>query len=95
MEQKYRFAGTKSQIGDRELTKLGEEIMLTASEARNAIEGHCPLVPDAAFRSVGFTDDELRRYATPGGRADMPPAVEAKLRQAWGLIGVAEEEEAE
>ncbi|MCC6591606.1 MAG: hypothetical protein IT168_33275 [Bryobacterales bacterium] len=85
--RKFRFVGTTAEIGDRRLTRLGEEVVLSAEDARQALDGGVALLPEAMFNSVGFTEQELSIYAWPGQRIDTPEAFEAKLRKAHALIG--------
>lgn len=78
----FRFVGTTLDIGDRRLTRLGEKITLDSDMG-------APLITEEAFQSVGFTEDELKAYATPGQRAEMPSEFASKLSKAWGMIGKA------
>jgi len=89
--QKFRFVGTSAEIGDRKLTRLGEEIALSSDDAKNAIEGGAALLPEDSFAQVGFTEQEISLYACPGQRIDAPEAFMAKLRSAWALVGAPEE----
>jgi len=90
--RKYHFVGTYTEIGERRLTKFGEEILLSDEEARNAIAGGAPLVEASAFEKLGFTEQELVTYAYPGARIDAPESFIEKMRKAWALIGTQAEE---
>lgn len=76
----YRFVGTTLEIGDTRLTRLGDKIMLDDDMG-------APLLTEEAFASVGFTPEELKTFATPGQRVEMPSDFAAKLSKAWALVG--------
>lgn len=62
----YRFVGVSACIGSRELTQFGQKILLTDEQYATAVAGGAALISDEKFQEIGFTDDELRRYAFTG-----------------------------
>lgn len=84
--QKYRFVGTEFTIGNRKFTRLGDLVEMTPEQRRDA-GPRAPLVHDALFQQIGFTEQELSLYAYPAQRVDSPAAFQAKLREAWAAVG--------
>ena len=58
--QNYRFVGNQMEIGSRKLTKFGEVIALTPEQRKDA-GPRAPLVHEALFTRVGFTDRKSTR----------------------------------
>jgi hypothetical protein len=58
----FRFVGSEMQIGNVLLRTFGQPLDLDADTAKEIIahEHSAPLLPDAAFTELGFTQDELR-----------------------------------
>jgi len=84
--QNYRFVGNQMEIGSRKLTKFGEVIALTP-EQRKEQAPPAPLVHEALFTRVGFTEQELDIYARPSQRVGAPDAFTRKVQSAWALVG--------
>jgi hypothetical protein len=71
----FRFIGLLAEIaGYRKLERFGQAIDLpdaVASElilgagAEQGYAGAAALLPDAEFQAIGFTPEELQRFATP------------------------------
>jgi hypothetical protein len=62
----YRFIGASACVGSRELTQFGQKVLLTAEQATAAVCGGAAILPETVFLALGFTDEELRRYAFAG-----------------------------
>jgi hypothetical protein len=87
--QKFKFVGSECVIGDRKLSKLGEEIMLSEQQIKDVIAPKgAALITEKAFESCGFTEQEISIYAYQGQRITAPEVFMAKLRKAWQLVGV-------
>lgn len=88
--KKYRFVGTEAMLGDRKLSRIGDVVELTDDEAAGVIgETGLPVVPNEAFEKAGFTNDELKKHGTFGGRAAAPKGFWEKLAKIQELIGLA------
>lgn len=65
----YRFIGSACEIGGvGTLESFGQPIELSGETAKVAILGGAALLPEETFAGIGFTADELERYAYPGAR---------------------------
>lgn len=84
----FRFVGTEAVHGGVRLHLLGQKF--SAESAHGAA-----LITEEEWEECGFTDDEVKRYASPGSRANMTPEFEEKLRQAWGFAGARQAEDFE
>ena len=82
----YRFVGTDSEItGYPRLQRFGQRIELP--DDFNVSSGHgIPLLPEKVFESVGFTVEELQRFADPGSHAEAPQEFLDKKLKAIGLL---------
>ncbi len=85
----YRHVGLETNIfGYRKLERFGQSIDLPDDVAKGiilgagAVQGHAgasALLPDAEFQAVGFTDAELRYFATPASWASDVNLKDGKL----------------
>lgn len=83
MTKIYRFVGTYSEIGGYpDLTKFGQAIELPEDLGTDLIRRNTPLLPDAEFKALGFTDKELADHAYVGSHADAPVEFLDKKRKA-------------
>lgn len=80
MMQRYRFIGTYTEFGDRVFSKIGQ-ILEVDDSTYGEMAGRAPFIPDADFRKISFTDDELDRYGECGSRCLAPESFAAKVRQ--------------
>jgi len=87
MKNSYRFIGHTSAIGSLSLRRFGQKVELTTDDARSAVNGGCALVPEAEFWACGFTEADLRDYATPAQRARATDGFTQKYHLAIGQIG--------
>lgn len=79
----YRFLGTYSEIGDvARLDQFGQAVDLPLALAEDAVAGGCALLPEDEFQRIGFTADELRRFAPPATHQGAPPEFLEKKRRA-------------
>lgn len=71
---KFNFVGTESIWRERRLSRFGEVVEMNDTETASALAGETglPLVRAVDFDSVGFTPEELNRYATPASRMLAP-----------------------
>lgn len=82
----YRFIGTNTVIeGEEVAVRLG--LFGQAVELPEDVARACPVLIAADFDGIGFTDDELARYAQPGSHADAPPEFLEKKQRALALLG--------
>lgn len=66
---KMVFLGTETDIGGYPaLRNFGQVIELPDQLAKEAVLGGAALIPVDQFDAVGFTEQELRKFATPGAR---------------------------
>lgn len=79
----FRNVGSETDIGHAELRKLGQPVELDEALALEALRGGACVLPAAEFEAIGFTEDELRKYATPGAQIKAPPEFKDKLKAAW------------
>lgn len=77
----YRFVGTLADVGGVRLDKFGQKIDLPAADAKH--ERGPAVIPAEKFEEIGFTEDELQKYAYPGPRSEAPKSFQEKLKAAW------------
>lgn len=88
-KKKYRFVGTETMLGERRLSRLGDVVELSDEEhACVCGETGLPVVPDEEFNSAGFTQEEIKKHGTFGGRANAPNGFWSKLARVQDFIGV-------
>lgn len=76
----FRHIGTESQIGDLPiLREYGQAVELDETLAAEAILGNAALLPEADFKSLGFIEDELKRFKHVAAHEDAPATVKAKF----------------
>lgn len=80
----YVFVGSYCELdnGRVKLDRFGQRIELVDSEAENVIRGGGAILPEADFSAIGFDQDELKKYALPGPRANAPAEFHEKVRSA-------------
>ena len=82
----YYFVGTNSVVAHIDpnshavgariiLDKLGAKVEATDDEATDWMRGGCALLTEDEFKSVGFTDDELKDYDYPGKQFNAPQEI--------------------
>lgn len=77
---KLRFLGIEADVAGQALKLFGQPIQMPDEEAHAAIVHNLPVLPDPLFMACGFTDAELKQFATPVSRIrpDLPgPAQDA------------------
>lgn len=86
----FRFVGTLMTIGERRYQNFGEpvEIADDAVDSTVYMRGGATVVTPAQFASVGFTDDEIRRYRTPGAQINAPAEFLRKVEAVRRFVGV-------
>jgi len=78
-----RFVGAFGDFAGRRLDRLGDRVDVIPEDFEEAVSGGCALLPDEEFEAIGFTAQELTRYATAGDRArGMEPGFAAKMEKA-------------
>lgn len=82
----YRNLGSETDIGHVQLRRLGQAVELDDILATEAIQGGACILPAADFDVLGFTDEELKMYATPGSQINAPAAFKEKLRAGWMAV---------
>lgn len=65
---------------------FGHQFELEDDYAREIIAADTPVMPLAAFQSVGFTEDQLKRYVSPAKWPEADAAFHVKLKACWGLL---------
>jgi len=79
---KVHLLGNECEIsGYSHLRNFGEAVELPEALAAELVARR-PLLPAADFEEIGFTADELKRYAAPGPRANAPAEFKAKVQAA-------------
>jgi hypothetical protein len=79
----FRFLGAESLVGDSiRLNRFGQSVDLTQPQAANAILGGCPLVDDETFCQIGFTKEDLERFASSGSHGRAPAEFQEKKKAA-------------
>lgn len=76
----YRFVGTQADIGGVRLSRFGQKIDLPAADAKH--ERGPAVIPAERFDEIGFTEEELAKYALSGPRSEAPKSFQDKLRAA-------------
>jgi hypothetical protein len=76
----YRFVGTLADVGGVRLDRFGQKVQLPAADAKH--ERGPAVIPEERFAEIGFTDEELEKYAYPGPRTDAPSEFQKKLKAA-------------
>ena len=71
----YRFVGTKMNIGDIELVKVGQPIQL------DTVDWRWPLVTEKQFEAAAFDAAELEKYGHHAARHMAPPEFMAAYPQ--------------
>ncbi len=79
--QRYRFIGSYTEMGDRVFTRFGQVADWEEDVYREMVKG-APFIPDADFRRLPFTQDELDRYGDYANRALAPDSFNEKVKQA-------------
>lgn len=84
----FRFIGNNSRIGTKELKTFGQRITLNEVEIQAALGGEvkAALITEEQFNQL-FTDDEAKKYSSPGDRLGAPDSFTAALTKAFALIG--------
>ncbi len=80
----FRFIGTEADIGGIALKRFGQTFELPEGELSAVFGDRGALaLPEAEFDSIGFTDDELKRFAHPAAQnSGMPGATEFREKKA-------------
>jgi len=74
-------------VGNLRYDRLGDKLEVkTEEEADGIIEGGAAFLGKSDFDSCGFTQDELRKHATPGTRVNAPPEFIAKYQRAQEIF---------
>ena len=81
MMQRYIFVGNYTEIGDRVFSRLGQSADWDEAFYQQIIGG-AAFIPNTEFKKIGFTQDELDRYADYGNRALAPASFNAKVKEA-------------
>ncbi len=69
-----RYVGSdESTVGDREFGRIGEVAMFSESLFVDVVVGAAPFIPEAGFKRVGFSAEELAAFGLPENR-DLAPA---------------------
>lgn len=84
MKKPYRFLGTKGQILDTpyEFSQFGQLVSIEPELAAS----NRMLVPATDFDSIGFTPDELKKYADPSTHDKATDSFLAKKDKALLLL---------
>lgn len=79
----YVFLGTYTEIyGHARLTDFGQRVDLPEEIAKDAIAGDCAMIPAEEFDAIGFTPDELRKFAKASSHGNAPAEFLEKKKQA-------------
>ena len=83
---KYFNIGSETEIGGyAKLTRLGQTVELPEAIFWDAVRGGALLLPEADFKHLGITDEELEKYPTAGLQRFAPEELREKIK-AGGLI---------
>jgi hypothetical protein len=91
----YRFVGTRAEIhntppGGKEqgyiLTRFGQLVELPDDLAKHAIAEGVALIKPSDFDEIGFTPDELKKFANPDTHVRATDSFKAKKRQSWDVL---------
>ena len=77
----YRFIGIDHLVGPQRLNEYGQTVDLADEQAREAVLGGCPLIPQAEFAAI-FTPEEQAQYRHPGPRQFAPEEMQSKFHAA-------------
>lgn len=90
MTAPYRFLGDSASLtvndDQRSLTRFGESVELNEDQIERAFSTNLPVIPEEAFHSVGFTNDELSKYPTAFAQASAPASFLEKKRAALQIL---------
>jgi hypothetical protein len=81
MMQRYRFVGSYTEMGERLFNRFGQVADWDEEVYARLVEG-APFIPDADFKRLPITQDELDRYADYANRALAPDSFNQKVKQA-------------
>lgn len=76
----YRFVGTLADVGGVRLDRFGQKVQLPAADAKH--ERGPAVIPEEEFERIGFTEEELTKFAFPGPRSEAPPEFQKKINAA-------------
>lgn len=86
----YRFVGSVTEncaLGSGyKAERFGHPIKFAAEDAHIAIAGGGAWIPDHNFKSIGFSDEQLRRYPFHGMQIRAPLDFQEKKRQAQDVF---------
>jgi len=86
MSNTYRFVGSRSEIGDKKLTKFGQAFELEDSQVPHVLGTSSapgvPALPSPEFDEIGFTEQELSLYSDPYSHAQANEAFQEKKLKA-------------
>lgn len=78
-----RYVGSdESTIGEREFGRVGEIAMFGEALFRDAVLGGAPFIPEASFKMVDFSGDELAAFGLPENRDLATASFTEKLAKA-------------
>ncbi len=78
---RYRFVGSYSTVADREFNRFGQWVDWDESHYKLIVRT-APFIPEADFQKIGFTNEELGRYAEYAERSLAPDSFNTKVKQA-------------
>lgn len=81
---RYRFLGTECSVLDRgiKLDRFGQAVDVDEDLARIMILGNAAIIPEKDFQEIGFTAEELSRFALVWTHSEAPESFLAKKRAA-------------
>lgn len=82
---RYRFVGSFSTVADREFSRFGQWVDWDESYYRMIVRT-APFIPEADFVRIGFTSEELARYAEYSQRILAPDSFNSKAKQALMIL---------
>jgi hypothetical protein len=82
---RFVFVGSYCEIdrGRIKLDRFGQGVTLPVELARVVIQGGGAVIPAEKFEAIGFTAEELKRFAFPGPAESAPEAFKVKRAEAW------------
>lgn len=86
----YRFLGDSMTLwlSDQPfaLTSFGQKLELSDEQAVRCFQTNVPVIPEASFHDVGFSDDELRHYPNAFAQANAPDEFLKKKQAALQVL---------
>jgi len=77
-----RFIGTEAEVHNTGLTMFGQSVDVPDAEAKAAIAGNLPALPESDFTACGFTKEELEQCRFPAGRVNCSKEFSGKWQAA-------------